>query len=178
MMQPRQGQELNPKGRLIEDWPRRDMDDAQGAAISKEPKRVRFATYSEMRHYTVRPSYEANKSYTSTDRRSFKNEACGQALEIRRLISSCSLAHGPSIHLLVSRGVLTSEDLLGMEDLVAKTPMAYHHRREHTKLALKKQEEMRNRNNDIVDPDQLAAACIARSSRCVEKAKLRASLAL
>jgi hypothetical protein len=83
------------------------------------------------------------------------------------------------VELLWKRGLLTSEELLGIESLVSKNPeQALHEKRSYIDLVLGMQKQMREKNENGADAVILAEVARAKSARMIEKARLRAHLAL
>ncbi|KAL7482848.1 hypothetical protein ACHAW6_008502 [Cyclotella cf. meneghiniana] len=141
-------------------------------------KQVRFAEYSKRRTYVTDRDYEEGKSYSSADRKIFREEAAREGFRIRNLVSSCPGSTGSAFHLLLSKGLLSCEELLGIESLVSANPkLESQHRQSYSDLVLATQREMREKN-DTVDSVMLAMVAIRSSSGRIEKARLRAALAL
>ena len=75
-------------------------------------------------------------------------------------------------------GLLTREELLGIEHLVSmNAEQSFHKRRSYTKFVLGVQKVMRETSENKVNVDVLAAVAIMKSARMIEKARLRAALA-
>ena len=142
-------------------------------------RQVSFSKFSTRRVYISDPHYEDWKSYTSVDRKIFQKDAVHDALEIKRLVSSCHAPTGLAVQQLMKQRLLTREQLLGIEHLLSvNTEEALQKRQSYIKLVLDMQDKMRERNDKTVNFEMLAAVAIARSSRMIEKARLRAALAL
>lgn len=163
------------QGSLIEDWGPRVV--SADVAMELE-KKVTFSEFSYRRVYTSVPYYEACKSYTSADRKRFKDEAISDGFRIRHLISLFRISTGRAVKELLKQGLITSEDLLGIEHFCSDklAEKALNNRLSYTNLVLRAQEELRR--NGLVDAEKLAAIATAGSLGCVEKAKYRAILAL
>ena len=118
-------------------------------------------------------------SYTSADQRSFRAEAAQDGLRIQDLVSSCpsnaKTAH--AIQHLMKNGVLSREELLGIEHYITKDgPVRLmYERRAHAAVVLKAQKQLLQKSEDIVD--KLARVSAASSSKSLQKAGLRAALA-
>lgn len=163
---------------LIEEWPEEDTSAIIPHTALTQIKRVRFAEYSKRRIYITSPDYEYGKSYSSADQKIFRKEATREGTRIRNLVSSCALRTGSAVHLLLSKGLLSREELLGLESLLTANPtQESDDRRAYTDLVLATQKKMRERNENTVDDEMLAKVAAAGSSRRIEKARLRAKLA-
>ncbi|KAL3781930.1 hypothetical protein HJC23_011435 [Cyclotella cryptica] len=167
----------SPGNDLLEDWPARDTSEVNNA---KPRKHVTFSDYSSLRSYENDPKYRATKSYSSADRKRFQVDAAREGIRIQRLISSLHVQPGAAIHELIGLNLLCREELLGIEHLVSEKAAlrTAHERRSHSAIVLKAQDDLRDKNSDALDSNiLLAKVAISRSSRNVEKAKLRAALA-
>ncbi|KAL3805295.1 hypothetical protein HJC23_009002 [Cyclotella cryptica] len=167
---------------LIEQGPRCELSSGvhRTALPETEPKKVTFAVYASRRCYVTDLSYEAGKSYSSADRRIFQEEAIREGFRIKDLVSSCPLPTGRAMQELIKHGLLTCEELIGIEHFVRTKSLAQasDERQSYLYLVLALQREMRERNEGAVDADKLAAAALAKSSASVAKARLRSALAL
>jgi hypothetical protein len=142
-------------------------------------KRVTISEFPCQRIYTTPDlSYEASKWYSSADRTRFKEEAIRDGFRIRRLISSCPLPTGRAVQELLMNGVLTREDLLGIDHLCSLrlAEKVLNERRSHINLVLSAQEELK-RANGLVDSEKLAVIAVKGSVGNVAKARQRAVLA-
>ncbi|KAL3791660.1 hypothetical protein HJC23_003917 [Cyclotella cryptica] len=111
-----------------------------------KPRRVSLSKYSTRRVYTCEPRYEERKSYTSVDRKIFRREAAHDALAMKCLVSSCNVPTGLAVQQLMKRGLLTREQLLGIEHLVSvNAEEALRKRQSYIKLVLDMQEQMREK---------------------------------
>jgi hypothetical protein len=146
---------------------------------STTSKTVSFSKYSTKRVYETDPYYEGLKSYSSADQKTFRKETVHDASRIIHLVSTVPLPTGMAIHELMKQGLLTREELLGIEHLVSmNAEQALHKRRSYMNLVLGVQKQIREKNENEVNAGMLAVVAIAKSSRMVEKARLRAALAL
>ena len=144
---------------------------------SAKSKKVSFSKYSTKRVYVNDPCYENWKSYSSADQKTFRKEAAHDAFRIKHLLSTFPLPNGLAIHDLMKQGLLTREDLLGIEHLVStNTEKAMQERRSYMNFVLGVQKQMRE-NENKVNAGMLAVVAVAKSSRMTEKARLRAALA-
>jgi hypothetical protein len=108
----------------------------------------------------------------------FRKEAVNEALRINHLISSCPGRTGFAIQQLTEHGLLTREELLGIEHLVSmNAEQSFHKRRSYITFVLCVQKVMREKNENKVNAEELAAVAIRKSARMIEKARLRAALA-
>ncbi|KAL3790417.1 hypothetical protein HJC23_013589 [Cyclotella cryptica] len=146
------------------------------SAISKK---VSFSKYSTKRVYVTDTHYENCKSYSSADQKTFRKVATHDAIRIKHLLSNHPLPTALAIHELMRQGLLTREDLIGIEHLVStNVGKVTYERRSYINFVLGVQKQMREINENKVNAEMLAAAAVAKSSRMIEKARLRASLAL
>jgi hypothetical protein len=161
-----------------EKWPH-DESTANTEDISSAiTKKVSFSKYSTKRVYVNDPSYENWKSYSSADQKTFQKEAAHDAFRIKHLISTFPLPTGLAVRELMKQGLLTREDLLGIEHLVSMNPeKEMCDRRPYINLVLGVQKQMREKNENNIDAGMLAVVAVAKSSRMIEKARLRAALA-
>ncbi|KAL7478451.1 hypothetical protein ACHAW6_004216 [Cyclotella cf. meneghiniana] len=164
---------------LKNEWPQQEASASTQHKSLTKPKRVKFSKYSTRRVYMSDEYYEEEKSYSSVDQKIFRNQAINAALEIKRLISSCNLPAGLAVQQLMKQGLLTREELLGIEHLIRdNTERAWQMRQTYRKLVLDMQAQLRKENDTEVNDGELAAVAIANSCRMIEKARLRAALAL
>ncbi|KAL3799975.1 hypothetical protein HJC23_007448 [Cyclotella cryptica] len=117
-------------------------------------------------------------SYTSADRSVFQGDAAREGWHIKHLISSQSMQTGRAIQHLITLGLLSREELLGIESLISNDAAAQllKERRAHTALVLRAQKEMQEKNEE--NADKLAQFAICSSSKSIQKARLRAALAV
>jgi len=172
-------QASNPLGLArTEKWPQdKSMANTKDTSSAKS-KKVSFSKYSTKRVYVNDPCYENWKSYSSADQKTFRKEAAHNAFRIKHLLSTFALPTGFAIHDLMKQGLLTREDLLGIEHLVSmNTEKAMQERRSYMNFVLGVQKQMRE-NENKVNSGMLAVVAVAKSSRMMEKARLRAALAL
>ena len=156
----------------------------ESAANTKDPfsakaKKVNFSKCSTQRVYVTDPCYENWKSYSSADQKNFRKQAVDDAFRINHLLSTFPGPTGIAVHELMNQGVLSREDLLGIEHLVGvNAKKAMQERRSYTNFVLGTQKHMRENNKNKINDGMLAAVAVAKSSRMIEKARLRAALAL
>ncbi|KAL7516570.1 hypothetical protein ACHAWX_001571 [Stephanocyclus meneghinianus] len=162
---------------LLEDWPRCDSS----SRSRKASKNVTISQTSKLRFYNVHKA-ERQEWYSSKDREVFQAKALYEAFRIRELIAVASEGgntRGKATMYLVERNLLSPEEMLGIEDLITSVASARHafsERRLHTALILKKQRELREKN-ELNISIKLAEMATSRSSKNVERARLRAALA-
>ena len=160
---------------LLEDWPQR----TDASAIAPPSKQVTISPFSQARKYTVDES--TNKpSYSSKERKLFQDEATLEAFRIRKLMAMCPEGcntGGKATIYLIKHNILAVEEIIGIENLIflSSAKHVLKERRVHTALVLKKQDELRERNE--VNADELGEIARLRSSKSVERALLRAALA-
>ncbi|KAL3783202.1 hypothetical protein HJC23_013545 [Cyclotella cryptica] len=156
----------------------------ENAAITSETaptksKKVSFSKYSTTRRYETETNYENWKSYSSADQKAFRKEAIYNAFLVKHLVSTIPLPTPMAIHELVKQGSITREELIGIEHLVSMNAQESSHKQlSYIKLVLGVQKQMREQNENKVHAGMLALIAIAKSSRMVEKARVRAALAL
>ena len=153
--------------------------DAKELNLPSNMKQVTFAANSTMHLYKCAAAYESKKSYTSADRRSFRAEAAQDGLRIQDLVSSCpgNTKTPHAIQHLMKNGVLSREELVGIEHYITKDgPVRLmYERRAHAAVVLKAQKQLLQKSEDIVD--KLARVSAASSTRSFQKARSRAALA-
>ncbi|KAL7487519.1 hypothetical protein ACHAW6_013118 [Cyclotella cf. meneghiniana] len=141
-------------------------------------KKVSFSKYSACRVYKTDPYYEDNKSYTSADQKMFQKDAAYDASRIKHLVTSCSVPTGLALRQLMKQGLLSRQEILGIEHLVSiNAKNVLRVRRAYIDLVLGAQKRMRLKNEKTVDDEMLAAVAVAKSAGMIEKARLRAALA-
>ena len=166
---------------LLEEWPRRESltPDSKELKLLSDTKQVTFSPHSTMRLYKCASADRSKKSYTSADRRSFRAEAAQDGLRIQDLVSSCpgNTKTPHAIQHLMKNGVLSREELVGIEHYIAKDgPVRLmYERRAHAAVVLKAQKQLLG-SEDI--GDKLARVSAASSSKSLQKAGLRAALCL
>ena len=162
-----------------EKWPQDESTANTEDASSAKSKTVSFSKYSTKLVYEPDPYYENCKSYSSADQKTFQKEAVHDAFRIKHLLSTFPLPNGVAVHELIKQGILTREDLLGIDHLVSIHPKkAMHERRSYINFVLSVQKHMQDKNENRVNVEMLAAVAVAKSSRMIEKARLRAVLAV
>lgn len=118
---------------LLEEWPH----------TTKSPmssKKVSFSTYSHCKRYRLNAELERNKSYSSSDRKSFKLEAYRDPVNIKAMIEASPFEGGKALGYLIRNKMLQPEQLLGIEGLIAEPEKAAMERKTHATLVLKAQE--------------------------------------
>ncbi len=161
---------------LLEEWPQH-RSSARSSCV--KTKNVSFSEFSNRRVYVTDPYYENQKSYSSADQQIFRQEAVHEAFQIHRMISSCPGDAGFAVKQIMEQGLLTMEELLGIEHLVSmNAAKAYHKRQSYIDIVLGMQKLLRENNENIVYVEELAADAVKKSASMVEKARLRAALAL
>ncbi|KAL3789531.1 hypothetical protein HJC23_001339 [Cyclotella cryptica] len=177
MKEPTHGSNSQGRPLITEGLPHTTLGINPDASLNKS-KRVRFAEHSKRRVYSADEDYEKTKSYSFASRKIFQKEATREGIRIKNLVASRSLPTGSAIEILLKRGLLRSEELLGIENLVSKNPkQSSLAKRSYTDLVLGMQKQMREMNENRVDAVMLAKVANANSMRMIEKAKVRANLA-
>eukprot|EP00804_Cyclotella_cryptica_P024086 CCRYP_007306-RA/>CCRYP_007306-RA protein AED:0.19 eAED:0.19 QI:0/-1/0/1/-1/1/1/0/237 len=162
---------------LLEDWPEREPS----TRFRNTRKKVTISELSKLRLYNV-PTAERQEWYSSKDREAFQAEALCEAYRIRDLMAAASEGgntRGKATLYLLERNLLSPEEMLGIEELITSVASArnsFNERRLHTALVLKKQDELRGMN-ELDMADKLAEVASSRSSKLVQRARLRAALA-
>ncbi|KAL7478983.1 hypothetical protein ACHAW6_005461, partial [Cyclotella cf. meneghiniana] len=152
---------------------------ASACVFRNKSKKVSFSEFATNRVYITGPNYEDQKSYSSADQNIFRQEAVHEAFRIHRMISSCPGRAGFAFKQLMEQGLLTMEELLGIEHLVSmNAEQAYRKRRSYINFVLGMQKLLLEKNKENVNVEELAADAIKKSAKMVEKARLRAALAL
>ncbi|KAL7480922.1 hypothetical protein ACHAW6_006584 [Cyclotella cf. meneghiniana] len=137
-------------------------------------KRVRFSEYSTMRVYVVDPVSRQSMSYSSAEYEAFRTRAAFDGYQLRRLLAACSSQNADTFRLLISHGVISREDFLGVEHLISEraTERVLRERRIHSVSLLEKQNELRERNE--LNADLLAEVAKAMSTKSAQRARVRA----
>ncbi|KAL3802094.1 hypothetical protein HJC23_010850 [Cyclotella cryptica] len=166
-------------GDLLEDWPRRALGTSDASTRAHAHKQVTISHLSKVRKYMVDES-TIQPSYSSKDRKMFQAEAAREAFRIRKLMAMCPEGYntgGKATIYLIQHNLLSVEEMIGIENLISVTSAknSLKERRLHTALVLKKQGELREQNE--VNIDMLGDIARLRSSKNVERARLRAVLA-
>lgn len=119
-------------------------------------------------------------SYSSAEVKTFRVEAMQEGLRIKNLVSSFNFHSnaGAVINHLVKNDVLAEDDLLGIEHLIGEETMErlMLKRRAHVALVLRAQNHLHN--GIMTSVEMLARVAAENSRRNVEKAHLRALLAV
>ncbi|KAL7480200.1 hypothetical protein ACHAW6_005902 [Cyclotella cf. meneghiniana] len=165
---------------LLEEWPRRISSDAgedmEISLCSSSNKKVAFSPYSRLHVYQVDEEAERKKSYGSSERKVFQAQALHDAFRIQALIKSCPYEGGLAIRYLMDKNLLSSEELLGIENLIMGAEKVIKERRLHTTLVLETQKELLEKNDENIY-QTLANVATRRSVKTLQKARLRAALA-
>eukprot|EP00804_Cyclotella_cryptica_P020018 CCRYP_007903-RA/>CCRYP_007903-RA protein AED:0.36 eAED:0.36 QI:0/-1/0/1/-1/1/1/0/230 len=165
---------------LLEDWPQRYPCFGDSNVRSQNTqKQVTISHFSQVRKYAVNEA-RIRQSYSSQDRRRFQMEAIREACRVRNLMATCPHGYrtgGKATVYLIQHDILSVEEMIGIENLIsdASAKNSLKERHLHTALVLKKQRELREQNE--VDNEKLGEIARLRSSKNVERARLRALLA-
>ncbi|KAL3787174.1 hypothetical protein HJC23_010184 [Cyclotella cryptica] len=175
------GSQEQGQGRaLLEEWPRRisaDVGEEMDISLcSSSNKKVSFSPYSRLHVYQVDEEVERNKSYGSSERKVFQAQALHDAFRIQALIKSCPYEGGLAIRYLMEKNLLSSEELLGIENLIMGAEKVIKERRQHTIVVLEAQKDLLEKKDVNID-QALAYVATRRSSKTFQKARLRAALA-
>ncbi|KAL7477209.1 hypothetical protein ACHAW6_003022 [Cyclotella cf. meneghiniana] len=161
---------------LLEDWPH-----SKSPSLCRNTcKKVTISEHSQLRLFKVHKA--ASQWYSSKDREAFQAEALCEAFRIRELMAAASEGgntRGKATLYLIQRNLLSPEEMLGIEDLISSVASARrscNERRLHVALVLKKQEELKKISESDIS-NKLAELASARSSKHVDRARLRAALA-
>ncbi|KAL3797890.1 hypothetical protein HJC23_006928 [Cyclotella cryptica] len=159
---------------LLEEWPHNK------SASNCSRKEVTFSEYSELRLYSSNKSYQVNKSYSDSDIQTFRTRASFEALRIRSLISEYPLQGWSVIKHVMGLGLLTHEDLVGIEHLVCENAaeQTLRERRAHLTSILKAQELLKEKYENVVHPSKLARLSSVSSEKHVQNARARAAWSL
>jgi len=161
-----------------EKWPLDESTANTKDPFSAKAKKVSFSECSTQRVYVTDPYYENWKSYSSADQKTFRKQAVDDAFRINHLLSMFPGPTGIAVHELMNQAILSREDLLGIEHLVSvNAKKAVQERRSYINF-VGVQKHMRDNLDSKVNDGMLAAVAVAKSSRMIEKARLRAALAL
>eukprot|EP00804_Cyclotella_cryptica_P028470 CCRYP_018823-RA/>CCRYP_018823-RA protein AED:0.35 eAED:0.44 QI:0/0/0/0.75/0/0/4/0/280 len=158
---------------LLQDWPHRDM------TLDCPTKKVTFSEYSQLRLYKDDRSYQSKKSCTAAEIKKFRAQAALDTSRIRTLISPFSPQTGDAIKHAIDLGLIKHEEILGIEHLVSEKVAAntLYERSAHVALTLRAQEVMQKKLK-TVDAVMLAKVTCMSSSRCIERARMRAAWSL
>eukprot|EP00804_Cyclotella_cryptica_P017656 CCRYP_017143-RA/>CCRYP_017143-RA protein AED:0.22 eAED:0.22 QI:0/-1/0/1/-1/1/1/0/225 len=159
---------------LLVEWPHNKL------ASNCSKKEVTFSEYSELRFYNSSKSFQVNKSYSNSDIQTFRARASFEALRIRNLISEYPLRSWSAIKHVMGLGLLTHEDLVGIEHLVCENAaeQTLRERRAHLNSILKAQELLKERYENVVHPSKLARLSSVSSEKHVQNARARAAWSL
>ena len=151
---------------------------SQNKKTAKASKKVSFSSQSEVALYEVCRTHK--KSYTARHEQLFQAQATLEAYRIRdTILSRQTNTRNPLKH-LIEQGILSPEELVGLEDKIADISgkkKAYESRI-HAAFLMDQQKKLRSTSeNGEVDPEKLATAATVSSSKHVRKARGRAALA-
>ena len=141
-------------GLLLEDWPNNrssssmeaDHGDTQDDQDSKPlNKRVNFSEHSKLHLYERDDEYLKNLAYTKDDRDEFGAQATLEANRIKDLIITAPPDSAKdSIKYLLQNGIITRDELVGIDHLIlGKQMKIFRKRREHSAAVLWKQYEQK-----------------------------------
>ena len=117
---------------LREEWPQDRASTNTPRTPRTKSKKVSFSGFSTRRAYITDPYYEDQKSYSSADQKIFRKDVVDEALRIKHLISSRPGRTGFAMKQLTEDGLLTTEELLGIEHLVTmNAEQSFHIRRSY-----------------------------------------------
>jgi hypothetical protein len=155
-------------GSLLVEWP-----------SSRQIKQVSFAEYSNCNRYLMNAEYEKTKSYSSSDRKSFKQEAVRDAARLRMLLDLSPFEGAKALIHLIKGKMILPEELIGIEDLLMDPLKVACWRREHSAHVLKMQRALRAKEeSEETSVAKLALGSEKTSLKSTEKARLRAALAV
>ena len=140
-------------GLLLEEWPNRsssmeaDHGDTQDDQDSKSvnSRGVNFSEHSKLHLYERDDEYLKNLAYTKDDRDEFGAQATLEASRIKDLITTAPpYSVKDSIKYLLQNGIITKDELVGIDHLVlGKHVKIVQKRREHSAAVLRKQYEQK-----------------------------------
>eukprot|EP00984_Skeletonema_dohrnii_P021347 scaffold10642_cov155-Skeletonema_dohrnii-CCMP3373.AAC.14 len=132
---------------LLEDWPRRASSketDQDQAVVSESQSGVSFSEFSTLRVYDdLNYLYARKKAYSKKDREIFGAQAMMETKRIKHLIiNSPPASVGESIKYVLKNGIITRDELVGIDHLVLGKPTdVLQVRRDHMAAVLRKQNE-------------------------------------
>lgn len=94
---------------------------------------------------------------------------------MRQLIASSSLQTADAIQLLMANQVISSENLVGIEELIGNPRITPEDQREHCEMVIKTHLTLKKGNGD--DSNLLARVAAVRSAGSVRRARDKALLA-
>ena len=187
------------RGTLLEDWPRRESvtsDDSSldSTAAQAEDNRIitgqrrcklrRHVDFSETSrlyvHKRESPSLLRSLSYTKKDYDEFGREAMLEGLRIKDIIATAPHdSNAESIKYLLRHGIISKEELLGIEHFTLGKPSAVPKMRKlHAAAVLWKQQEMQHHKleDPVLDLGKFAQSS-SLSLRTTKSARIRAGRA-
>ena len=185
------------RGTLLEDWPRRESitsdnssfdstaalaeDDDTIITGQRRKLHVYFSETSELYVYKRESSSLLRSlSYTKKDYEEFGREAMLEGLRIKDIIATVPQdSTAKSIKYLLKHGIISKEELLGIEHLILGKPSAVPKMRKlHAAAVLWKQQEMQHQKlEDIVLDLAKFAQSSSLSLRSMHSARIRAGRA-
>jgi hypothetical protein len=169
-------------GLLLEDWQNQsssmeaDHGDTQDDQDSKPlNKRVNFSEHSKLHPYERDDEYLKNLAYTKDDRDEFGAQASLEASRIKDLITTASPdSVKDSIKYLLQNGIITRDELVGIDHLIlGKQMKIVQKRREHSAAVLWKQcqqkQEQQFKQESVADHSTIALGRFAEQSSLKHK---------
>jgi hypothetical protein len=160
---------------------------------TQPPKQVRFSEYSTLQLYHVHQSYRHQKAYLKSDYKSFRDRAASEASQLRRLVEASSLQPVDAVQLFIHNGIISRENLIGLENLIVGNSSGIDERCVHSQLLLDMQKALKESNDSdsnypiltakhsatsLCDTSNLLAqVSSARSANSAQMARVRAALA-
>jgi hypothetical protein len=145
-------------------------------STAKTPKKaVSFARSTSRYSYPIDQA-ERLDFYSSADRKVFQTQVAQDAFHIKNLIESSPCKQGAAIRYLLERNLTSTEELIGIENMIHGAAKILKGRREHTEMVINVQRELTEKNEPNAW-EKLAEVASALSRRNVEKARLLAGLA-
>jgi len=142
-----------------------------------------------MHVYRPDPAYTSNKSYSRADKQRFSTEVLAEAIRIKRLLLKApGFSTRESFQYLLKNGILSAEELLGIEHLVLtrSTSKVLKDRKDHAKSVVAAQ-IMMQRMQQTKHPmkngrssnhaEKLGEFAASQSLKSVKKARIRAAMA-
>ena len=163
----------------VYDSPRRDKIVSNKR---RQPRSVRFSETSQLHTYQRPPtSVLQSLSYTKTDNDEFRRHALIEAMRIKGLISdaphdSCS----DSVRYLLRNNIIDRDDLIGIDHFVLGAPSRVRKiRKRHAAAVLRKQQELRQGSQTLLDLPSSTLGKFAESSslKSSQNARVRAAMA-
>ena len=140
--------------------------------VGERSIKVSFSTYSQLKRCIIaRP-----KAYSSSEQKAMKLQALQDAGRIHALINSCPYQGARGLRYLVTNHLLQTEELLGIEHLIADPKKVAEKRQKHKMMVMNAQEHLKKANGAN---GSIKLADIARLSNvdATKRAQLRAILA-